>query len=99
MLVTEWATSRPPNPIFAVSGCRVPSTGHFPPGAGLLSWLGVVGPIARTIATAVRASKPKRRYTAGTGARLGGILAAMPIGVRERAITAFLGLGKIKAGQ
>jgi len=29
---------------------RVPSTGHFPPGAGLLNWLGVVGPIARTIA-------------------------------------------------
>jgi hypothetical protein len=29
MLVTEWATSRPPNPIFAVSGCRVPSTGQF----------------------------------------------------------------------
>jgi NAD(P)-dependent dehydrogenase (short-subunit alcohol dehydrogenase family) len=61
--------------------------------------LGPVEPIARTIATAVRASKPKRRYTAGTGARLGSILAAMPIGVRERAITAFLGLGKIKAGQ
>ncbi len=29
---------------------RVPSTGHFPPGEGLLSWLGVVGPMARTIA-------------------------------------------------
>jgi Asp-tRNA(Asn)/Glu-tRNA(Gln) amidotransferase A subunit family amidase len=29
---------------------RVPSSGHFPPGAGLLSWLGVVGPMARTIA-------------------------------------------------
>ena len=29
---------------------RVPSTGHFPPGAGALSWLGVVGPMARTIA-------------------------------------------------
>jgi Asp-tRNA(Asn)/Glu-tRNA(Gln) amidotransferase A subunit family amidase len=29
---------------------RVPSTGHFPPGAGVLSWLGVVGPMARTIA-------------------------------------------------
>jgi len=29
---------------------RVPSTGHFPPGAGLLNWLGVVGPMARTIA-------------------------------------------------
>jgi Asp-tRNA(Asn)/Glu-tRNA(Gln) amidotransferase A subunit family amidase len=29
---------------------RVPSTGHFPPGAGMLSWLGVVGPMARTVA-------------------------------------------------
>ena len=29
---------------------RIPSTGHFPPGAGVLSWLGVVGPMARTIA-------------------------------------------------
>jgi Asp-tRNA(Asn)/Glu-tRNA(Gln) amidotransferase A subunit family amidase len=29
---------------------RVPSTGHFPPGAGLLNWLGVVGPMARTVA-------------------------------------------------
>jgi Asp-tRNA(Asn)/Glu-tRNA(Gln) amidotransferase A subunit family amidase len=29
---------------------RVPSTGHFPPGAGILSWLGVVGPMARTVA-------------------------------------------------
>jgi Asp-tRNA(Asn)/Glu-tRNA(Gln) amidotransferase A subunit family amidase len=29
---------------------RVPSTGHYPLGAGALSWLGVVGPMARTIA-------------------------------------------------
>ncbi len=29
---------------------RIPSTGHFPPGAGALSWLGAVGPMARTIA-------------------------------------------------
>jgi Asp-tRNA(Asn)/Glu-tRNA(Gln) amidotransferase A subunit family amidase len=29
---------------------RIPSTGHFPPGAGALSWVGVVGPMARTIA-------------------------------------------------
>jgi amidase len=29
---------------------RVPSTGHFPPGAGAFSWIGVVGPMARTIA-------------------------------------------------
>jgi Asp-tRNA(Asn)/Glu-tRNA(Gln) amidotransferase A subunit family amidase len=29
---------------------RIPSTGHFPPGAGAICWLGVVGPIARTVA-------------------------------------------------
>ncbi len=29
---------------------RVPSTGHYPAGAGALSWLGVVGPLGRTIA-------------------------------------------------
>src|SRR5204862_1216438 len=29
---------------------RVPATGHFPPGAGAFSWIGVVGPMARTIA-------------------------------------------------
>jgi Asp-tRNA(Asn)/Glu-tRNA(Gln) amidotransferase A subunit family amidase len=28
---------------------RIPSTGHFPPGAGAIAWLGVVGPMARTI--------------------------------------------------
>jgi Asp-tRNA(Asn)/Glu-tRNA(Gln) amidotransferase A subunit family amidase len=29
---------------------RIPSTGHFPPGAGAFSWIGVVGPMARAIA-------------------------------------------------
>lgn len=29
---------------------RIPSTGHFPHGAGAFSWIGVVGPMARTIA-------------------------------------------------
>jgi len=29
---------------------RIPSTGHFPPGAGAFSWIGVVGPMAHTIA-------------------------------------------------
>ena len=29
---------------------RVPATGHFPPGIGAFAWLGVVGPMARTIA-------------------------------------------------
>lgn len=28
---------------------RVPATGHFPAGAGAFSWIGVVGPMARTI--------------------------------------------------
>ncbi len=29
---------------------RIPATGHFPPGVGAFSWIGVVGPMARTIA-------------------------------------------------
>ncbi len=29
---------------------RIPATGHFPSGAGALGWIGVVGPMARTIA-------------------------------------------------
>jgi Asp-tRNA(Asn)/Glu-tRNA(Gln) amidotransferase A subunit family amidase len=29
---------------------RIPASGHFPPGAGAFSWIGVVGPMARTIA-------------------------------------------------
>jgi amidase len=29
---------------------RIPATGHFPPGVGAFSWLGDVGPMARTIA-------------------------------------------------
>ena len=29
---------------------RIPATGHFPPCAGAFSWIGVVGPMARTIA-------------------------------------------------
>ncbi|MGB9515173.1 MAG: amidase, partial [Candidatus Acidiferrum sp.] len=29
---------------------RIPATGHFPPGAGAFAWIGVVGPLARTVA-------------------------------------------------
>ncbi len=29
---------------------RVPASGHFPPGAGAFGWIGVVGPMARTVA-------------------------------------------------
>src|SRR5882724_11266512 len=28
---------------------RIPATGHFPAGAGAFSWIGVVGPMARTV--------------------------------------------------
>ena len=46
---------------------RIPATGHFPPGAGAFGWIGVVGPMARTVAD-LRAlfrsdgrSRPRRR--------------------------------------
>jgi Asp-tRNA(Asn)/Glu-tRNA(Gln) amidotransferase A subunit family amidase len=70
---------------------RVPSTGHFPPGAGAFSWIGVVGPIARTIADvralfdvmagpdagdALSAPVPLRAYTESE-------LRGMPIGILE----------------
>jgi Asp-tRNA(Asn)/Glu-tRNA(Gln) amidotransferase A subunit family amidase len=29
---------------------RIPATGHFPPGAGAFGWIGVVGPMARSVA-------------------------------------------------
>jgi Asp-tRNA(Asn)/Glu-tRNA(Gln) amidotransferase A subunit family amidase len=29
---------------------RIPTTGHFPPGTGAFPWIGVVGPLARTVA-------------------------------------------------
>ncbi len=29
---------------------RIPAAGHFPPGAGAFGWIGVVGPMARTVA-------------------------------------------------
>jgi len=29
---------------------RIPATGHFPAGVGVFSWIGVVGPMARTVA-------------------------------------------------
>src|SRR6266404_4381786 len=29
---------------------RIPATGHFPAGVGAFSWIGVVGPMARTVA-------------------------------------------------
>src|SRR5208283_5203274 len=44
---------------------RIPATGHFPPGAGALSWIGVVGPMARPDASdALSAPVPLRRIRA-----------------------------------
>ena len=57
--------------------------------------LGPVEPIAQTILTAIEARRPKRRYSVGTGVRLGGMLAHLPAGLRDRLIAAFFGLGKV----
>jgi short-subunit dehydrogenase len=48
--------------------------------------------VATAIAAAVRAAKPKRHYYAGTDARLAGLLAGLPAGVKERLITRLLGI-------
>ena len=48
--------------------------------------------VARVIAAAVAARAPRRRYTAGMDARLAGVLAALPAGLRDRAIRLVLGL-------
>jgi amidase len=72
---------------------RIPATGHFPPGAGAFSWIGVVGPMARAIAEvrslfevmagpdpgdALSAPVPSRAYREGE-------LRGMRIGVLESA--------------
>jgi NAD(P)-dependent dehydrogenase (short-subunit alcohol dehydrogenase family) len=51
-----------------------------------------VDSVAKTIAAAVRAPKPRRHYTAGVEARMAGLLAGLPAGVKERLITRLLGL-------
>jgi NAD(P)-dependent dehydrogenase (short-subunit alcohol dehydrogenase family) len=58
--------------------------------------LGPVEPIAQTVLTAVQAHRPKRRYSVGTGVRLGGMIAHLPAGLRERLILMFFGLGGVK---
>jgi Asp-tRNA(Asn)/Glu-tRNA(Gln) amidotransferase A subunit family amidase len=55
---------------------RIPSTGHFPPGDGAFSWLGAVGPMARTVAD-VRAV-----FTVMAGPDPGDALSA-PVPVRQ----------------
>ena len=54
---------------------RIPATGHFPAGGGAFSWIGVVGPMARTIAD-VRAL-----FAAMAGSDAGDALSA-PVPIR-----------------
>jgi Asp-tRNA(Asn)/Glu-tRNA(Gln) amidotransferase A subunit family amidase len=54
---------------------RIPSTGHFPPSAGAIAWLGVVGPMARTIGDL------RALFAVVTGADPGDALSA-PVPVR-----------------
>ena len=51
-----------------------------------------VDPVAKAIAAAVRAARPRRHYTVGAEARLAGVLAGLPVGVKERLIARLLGL-------
>lgn len=55
--------------------------------------LGPVDAVARTITQAVTARKPKRRYMAGSGVAIFGVLAHLPTGLRERLIKTVFGLG------
>jgi amidase len=55
---------------------RIPATGHFPAGVGAFAWIGVIGPMARTIAD-VRAL-----FEAMAGPDAGDAQSAAPIPVR-----------------
>jgi NAD(P)-dependent dehydrogenase (short-subunit alcohol dehydrogenase family) len=55
--------------------------------------LGPADAVAKTIVDAVAARKPKRRYMAGSGVAIFGVLAHLPTGLRERLIKTVFGLG------
>lgn len=55
--------------------------------------LGPPDAVAKTIVDAVSARKPKRRYTAGSGVAIFGVLGHLPTSLRERLIKAVFGLG------
>jgi NAD(P)-dependent dehydrogenase (short-subunit alcohol dehydrogenase family) len=55
--------------------------------------LGPADTVARAIVAAVEARRPRRRYAAGSGAALFGVLAHLPAGTRERLIKTVFGLG------
>ncbi len=64
---------------------RIPATGHFPPGAGAFAWIGVVGPMARTVADL------RALFAVMSGPDPGDALSA-PVPVREIAATDLRGL-------
>lgn len=55
--------------------------------------LGPPDAVAKTIVDAVSARKPKRRYTAGSGVAIFGVLGHLPTSLRERLIKTVFGLG------
>jgi NAD(P)-dependent dehydrogenase (short-subunit alcohol dehydrogenase family) len=55
--------------------------------------LGPADAVAKTIADAVAARKPRRRYMAGAGTTVFGVLAHLPASLRERLIKTVFGLG------
>jgi Asp-tRNA(Asn)/Glu-tRNA(Gln) amidotransferase A subunit family amidase len=64
---------------------RIPTTGHFPPGAGAFAWIGVVGPMARTVADL------RALFAIMCGPDPGDALSA-PVPLREVAATDLRGL-------
>ena len=59
---------------------RIPATGHFPPGVGAFAWIGVVGPMARTVADL------RALFTVMSGPDPGDALSA-PVPIRQIAAT------------
>lgn len=55
--------------------------------------LGPADAVAKAIAGAIAARKPRRRYTAGSGVAVFGVLAHLPASLRERLIKTVFGLG------
>lgn len=61
--------------------------------AGAKQKLGPAAPVAEAIVAAVQVRRPKRHYTAGSGVAIFGVLAHVPVGLRERLIKSVFGLG------
>jgi Asp-tRNA(Asn)/Glu-tRNA(Gln) amidotransferase A subunit family amidase len=64
---------------------RIPSTGHYPPGGGAFAWIGVVGPMARTVADL------RALFAVMSGPDPGDALSA-PVPIREIAASDLRGL-------